>query len=190
MGPSAHGRSAAWAGSLGAALVLQGCAVIPAAPAVLVLPGAHRSAAQYQTDDGACRRAAQAQVAPAVDSANNQAAASALLGAAAGAAIGALIGYGSHGGYGHYASQSAAWGAGSGLMYGGALGAAGSQAANGALQQRYDTAYAQCMVWRGHQGPGGAVPAWPPPPGDAAPRSRPPLVPPPGTLPPAGVAPA
>jgi hypothetical protein len=79
-------------------------------------------------------------------------------------------------------------------MYGGALGAGSSQAANGGLQQRYDTAYAQCMVVRGHQLPGVAgravAPALPPPPpGYTAPRARPPAVPPPGTLPPVGVAP-
>ena len=186
----AHARRATLAGALAAALLLHGCAATPTAPAVLVLPGARSSMPQYQADDGACRQFAQQQVAPAADAANNQAAGSALLGAAAGAAIGALIGYGAYGSYGNYANLSAAWGAGTGLMYGGAVGVGSSQAANGGLQQRYDTAYAQCMVGRGHQLPGmvtrSAVPALPPPPpGYMPPRAQPPAVPPPGTLPPA-----
>lgn len=185
-----HSRRAALAGAVAAALLLQGCASTPTAPAVLVLPGVRSSMPQYQADDGACRQFAQQQVAPAADAANNQAAGSALLGAAAGAAIGALIGYGAYGSYGNYANLSAAWGAGTGLMYGGAVGIGGSQAANGGLQQRYDTAYAQCMVARGHQLPGvvgrSAAPALPPPPpGYTPPRALPPSVPPPGTLPPA-----
>lgn len=183
-------RQAALGGTLAAALLLHGCASTPTAPAVLVLPGARSSMPQYQADDGACRQFAQQQVAPATEAANNQAAGSALLGAAAGAAIGALIGYGAYGSYGNYANLSSAWGAGTGLMYGGAVGVGGSQAANAGLQQRYDNAYAQCMVARGHQLPGmvgrTAVPALPPPPpGYTPPRGQPPAVPPPGTLPPA-----
>jgi hypothetical protein len=178
-----------------AAAGLHGCAVTPYAPSVAALPGPQASPPQYQADDSTCRQSAQAQVAPAADAANGQAAGSALLGAAAGAAIGALIGYGSYGGYGHYAGQSAATGAGIGLMYGGAVGAGGSQAANVSLQQRYDVAYAQCMASRGYRvsGPGygyRAAPAYPvyppPPPGYTPPRAVPPPAPPmpPGVPPP------
>lgn len=174
-------------------LVLQGCAVVPAGPSVLVLPGAQKSATQFQADQAGCQQQAQAQVAPSVDAANNQAAATAVVGTAIGAAIGALIGYGGYGGYGNYANQSAAWGAGAGLMYGGAVGSGSSQAANLGLQQRYDNAYAQCMVLRGNQMPGMAsyrrsVPAMPPPPPNyPPPNARPPSLPPPNTLPPAGI---
>jgi hypothetical protein len=177
-----------------ALLMLQGCAVTPAGPSVLLLPGAQKTQAQFQADQASCQQQAQAQVAPSVDAANNQAAATAVVGTAIGAAIGALMGYGAYGGYGgygHYANQAAAWGAGAGLMYGGAMGGGGSQASNPALQQRYDNAFAQCMVLLGHQLPGvasyrRAAPAMPPPPGYPPPNMRPPSVPPPNTPAPLG----
>jgi hypothetical protein len=176
-----------------ALLVLQGCAVTPSGPSVLVLPGPQKTQTRFQADQADCQQQAQAQVAPSVDAANNQAAATALVGTAIGAAIGALMGYGGYGGYGNYANQAAAWGAGAGLMYGGAVGGSGSQAANLGVQQRYDNAFAQCMVLRGNQMPGMArdlrgVPALPPPPpGYPPPNSRPPSVPPPNTPAPLGV---
>jgi len=176
-------------------LILQGCAVTPAGPSVLLLPGAQKTQAQFQAGQAGCQQQAQAQVAPSVDAANNQAAATAVVGTAIGAAIGALMGYGAYGGYGgygHYANQAAAWGAGAGLMYGGAMGGGSSQASNPGLQQRYDNAYAQCMVLLGHQLPGvasyrRAAPALPPPPpGYPPPNMRPPSVPPPNTPAPLG----
>jgi outer membrane lipoprotein SlyB len=180
-----------------ALLVLQGCAVTPAGPSVLLLPGAQKSQAQFQADQAGCQQQAQTQVAPSVDAVNNQAAATAVVGTAIGAAIGALMGYGGYGGYGQYANQAAAWGAGAGLMYGGAMGGGSSQASNPGLQQRYDNAFAQCMVLLGHQLPGvagyrRAAPAVPPPPPSyPPPNTRPPSVPPPNTPAPLGaVAPA
>lgn len=169
-----------------AVLALQGCAVAPTGPNVMVLPGAQKSPAQFQADQAGCQQQAQALVAPGVEAANQQAAATAVVGTALGAAIGALVGYGGYGGYGHYAGQAAAWGAGAGLMYGGAVGGGASQTANHGLQQRYDNAYAQCMAMRGNQLPAvGAYrrmpPAMPPPP----PGYSPPAVPPPGYAPPA-----
>jgi hypothetical protein len=175
-----------------ALLALQGCAVSPAGPSVLVLPGAQKTQAQFQADQAGCHQQAQAQVAPSVDAVNNQAAATVVVGTAIGAAIGALMGYGGYGGYGHYANQAAAWGAGAGLMYGGAVGSSSSQASNLGLQQRYDNAFAQCMVLLGHQMPGlasyrRAAPAIPPPPpGYPPPNPRPPSVPPPNTPAPVG----
>ncbi|MBX3641844.1 MAG: hypothetical protein KF720_02105 [Rubrivivax sp.] len=180
-----------------AAVLSSGCAVAPAGPSVLVLPGPNATQARFQADQAACQQQAQAQVAPAVAAANNQAVATAAVGTAIGAAVGALVGYGSYGGYGgyggyrhHYTNQSAAWGAGAGLMYGGAVGGSGSQAANLGLQQRYDNAFTQCMLLHGHQLPGlpsyrRAPPVAPPPP---PPAGSPPAVPPPYTLPPVGVA--
>ena len=125
-----------------------------------------------------------------------------LRGTAIGAAVGALVGYGGYGGYGHYAGQAAAWGAGTGLVYGGAVGGNGSQAANAGLQQRYDMVFMQCMYALGNQLPGVAgarhmAPAVPPPPPGYMPPSMPPrnalppAVPPPNTPPPIGaIAPA
>jgi len=181
--------------ALAAAVLLPGCAVTPAGPSVMMLPGAQKTTAQFQADQAGCQHQAQAQVAPSVTAANNQAAATAVVGTAVGAAIGALIGYGSYGGYGnygHYANQAAAWGAGAGLMYGGAVGGSASQVANVGLQQRYDNAYAQCMLLQGNQLPGvanyrRAVPVLPPPPpGYPPPNARPPSVPPPNTPAPVG----
>lgn len=180
-----------------AGVVLSGCAVTPAGPSVMVLPGSHKSPAQFQVDSGACQQQAQAQVAPGVEAANNQAAANAVIGTAIGAAVGALVGYGGYGGYGNYAGQAAAWGAGTGLVYGGAVGGSYSQAANYGLQQRYDAAFAQCMYLRGNQVPGQAsyrraAPAVPPPPPGYVPpnvpprNTLPPNVPPPNTPPPLG----
>jgi outer membrane lipoprotein SlyB len=176
-----------------ALLMLQGCAVTPAGPSVLLLPGAQKTQAQFQADQASCQQQAQAQVAPSVDAVNHQAVGTAVVGTAIGAAIGALMGYGGYGGYGNHANQAAAWGAGAGLMYGGAVGSSGSQASNFGLQQRYDHAFAQCMVLLGHQTPGvasyrRAAPAIPPPPpGYPPPNARPPSVPPPNTPPPVGV---
>jgi hypothetical protein len=205
---AASSKALAVSAMAAALAVLQGCAVTPAGPSVLVLPGSQKSQAQFQADLTGCLQQAEAQVAPSVAAANNQAAATAVVGTAIGAAIGALLGYGSYGGYGgyggggHYANQGAAWGAGAGLMYGSVLGGSGSQAANAGLQQRYDNAFAQCMLLRGNQSPGlmsdrRALPALPPPPpgysppGYAPPDRRAPSVPPPNMPPPAGlVAPA
>jgi len=179
--------------------VLQGCAVTPAGPSVMVLPGPQKTQAQFQADLSGCQQQAQGQVAPSVAAVNNQAAATAVVGTAIGAAIGALVGYGSYvgyagfGGYGQHANQAAAWGAGAGLMYGGVVGGSGSQAANPGLQQRYDNAFAQCMLLLGNQMPGmasyrRAPPAIPPPPpGYRPPDRRAPSVPPPNTPPPAGI---
>jgi hypothetical protein len=187
--------------ALGAAslLALGGCAVAPAGPSVMVLPGNQKSQAQFQADSAACQQHAQAIVAPGVEAANNQAAASALIGTAIGAAVGALVGYGGYAGYGNYANQAAAWGAGTGLAYGGVVGGGGAQAANYGLQQRYDATYAQCMYLRGNQVPGqvsyrrvapAASPAVPPPPPGYMPpafaprKALPPSIPPPNTPPP------
>lgn len=176
--------------SAGAVLALSACAAVPTGPNVMLVPGAQKSPQQYQADLGTCRQQAQAQVAPAVDAANNQAAANAVIGAALGAAFGALVGYGSYGSYGNYANQAAAWGAGTGLLYGGAMGSSYSQAANPGLQQRYDAAYAQCMLSQGNQLPGQTAyrrtkPALPPPPPGYPPAGYlPPNIPPRNTLPP------
>jgi outer membrane lipoprotein SlyB len=185
-------RSMALSAAAMALLALQGCAVTPTGPSVLVLPGPQKTPAQFEADQAGCRQQAGAQVAPGVEAANNQAAATAVVGTALGAAVGALFGYAGYGGYGNYANQAAAWGAGAGLMYGGALGGSSSQASNLGWQQRYDNAFAQCMLQSGNQLPGvvsyrRAAPAVPPPPPNyPPPNARPPTVPPPNTPPPVG----
>lgn len=164
------------------ALALAGCATAPSAPTVLVLPGVQKSSAQFNDDQARCQQQANAQVAPSVDAVNNQAAGSAVIGTLLGAAVGALFGSP------YYTSSAAAWGAGAGLMVGSSVGAGGAQAAQYNLQQRYDVAFAQCMVALGNQLPGQAgyrrVPRSVPPPPNARPPSYPPL----NTPPPLGAA--
>ena len=103
--------------SLDLAGTLVGCAVAPSAPSVMVLPGTQKSAAQFNADNAACQQHAQALVAPQAEAANTQAVGSAVVGTAIGAAVGALLGSGSY-----YNHNSAAWGAGTGLMMGSMVG--------------------------------------------------------------------
>lgn len=164
------------------ALALVGCATVPSAPTVLVLPGPQKNAARFHQDQVACAHQANAQVAPGVDAANHQAVGSAVVGTVLGAAVGALLGSP------YNSSSGAAWGAGAGLMIGGSAGAGGSQAAQFNLQQRYDIAFVQCMVALGNQlpGPFGYRRA---PRGMPPPNTRPPSYPPLNTPPPLGVTP-
>jgi outer membrane lipoprotein SlyB len=143
--------------------VVSACATVPTGPSVMVLPGAGKPFDQFQLDDTVCRQFAQQRigVAPgqaATQSAVNTAALGTAIGAAAGAAIGAATG---HPGVG------AAVGAGGGLLTGTAAGAQAGAVSSGALQQRYDIAYVQCMYAKGDQVPGVAAapsPGAPPPP--------------------------
>lgn len=201
VGASTARKAAVARGGLAAAaaVALGGCAVTPTAPNVLVLPSPNKTPQQVQADMAACRQQAHDQVAPQVEAINAQAAGTAVVGTAIGAAVGALLGS-------PYSSgQSAAWGAGSGLAVGSTIGAGNSQAAGWGLQQRYDVAYAQCMVLLGHQVPGptvyrrqAPVPSFPPPGTPPPVPARPPAgtpapvpaYPPPGTPPPIGVAPS
>jgi hypothetical protein len=130
-----------------AILALGGCAVPPpVGPTVMALPGKGKDFAAFQQDDIACRQYASAQIgygSPA-QAATQSAVGSAVLGTALGAAAGAAIGAAA----GNPAA-GAAIGAGSGLVMGSAVGAGAAAASGGAVQQRYDIGYAQCMVARG-----------------------------------------
>lgn len=132
-------------------LGLAACTTVPpAGPAVMVLPGTSSTFDQFRVDDGTCKRyaldslgqttAAQA----AADSAVNSAVTGAAVGAAAGALIGAVSGDPAGG---------AALGAGTGLLVGSAGGVGAYHEAAYETQQRYDTAYIQCMYAQGHQVP-------------------------------------
>lgn len=170
--------------ALTAAALLAGCAVAPSAPSVMVLPGTQKTAAQFDADNAACQQRAQAYVAPQAEAANTQAVGAAVVGTALGAAVGALLGSGSY-----YPNNAAAWGAGTGLMMGSVVGGSRSQASAYGLQQRYNTAFVQCMYQLGHQVPGQTAyrrvaPGMPVAPAAPAPRAAPPRYPPPNTLPP------
>jgi OmpA family protein len=130
-----------------ACLVLSGCVVAPpVGPSVVAVPGNGKSMAAFQQDDATCQQyAAQrtGNLAPG-EAANQSAFSSMALGTGLGAAVGALFGAAAGS-----AGVGAAIGAGSGLLLGSAVGAGNAQASAGAVQQRYDTSYVQCMYSRG-----------------------------------------
>lgn len=153
--------------ALGAALLLTACVTVPTGPSVMVLPGSGKNFDQFQLDDYNCKQFATA----AIGGSNAQQAAtesgvrSAAVGAAVGAAAGALMG-------GH---EGAGTGAGAGLAVGALAGTGAAQSSAGNLQQRYDTAYVQCMYAKGNRvpvygsmqqapSPGYGTPPPPPPP--------------------------
>ncbi|WP_305906977.1 YMGG-like glycine zipper-containing protein [Methylomarinum sp. Ch1-1] len=124
---------------------LSGCAYMPTAPSVMVLPGTAMSFEQFRQDDYFCRQYAYAQVGgvsanqAAVDSQVGSAIAGTALGAAAGAALGG--------------GRGAAIGAGSGLVAGSMVGSGEGRRAAYATQRDYDNAYIQCMYAQGHRVP-------------------------------------
>jgi len=170
-------------------LTVGGCVTMPAGPGVMVLPGSGFSFEQFRNDDAVCQQFASYQIGgtTANQAAVNSGVTSAAVGTALGAAAGAAIGGGS----------GAAIGAGSGLLGGSLVGAGTAGSSMYETQQRYDTAYIQCMYAKGHQVPvsgqfTGAAPVQaapstssifpPPPPASTSSGHIPP--PPPG-LPPA-----
>jgi outer membrane lipoprotein SlyB len=166
------------------AVTLGGCAVIPAGPSVLVLPGSGKSFDQFQADNAICRQYADLQVGgrSATQAAQESATQSAVLGTVLGAAVGAAAGQG----------RGAAIGAASGLALGSAMGAGPAYASASELQRRYDYAYVQCMYAKGNRVPvGGELsgervsPRYAPPPSSEEGRyyGTPPP-PPPGAVPP------
>src|SRR6185503_17285881 len=116
-------------------LLLTACATVPSGPSIMALPGSGKTFEQFQGDDAGCRQWAFQQSGSASDAANQSTASS--------AAIGTLLG----------AAAGAAAGAGFGLFAGGASGASASQGAYGTVQNRYDSAYIQCMYAHGNQVP-------------------------------------
>ena len=131
------------------ALLLAGCATLPAGPSVMVLPGTLKTFDEFQTDDAVCRQWAALQTGTtrkraASESAVSGATVGTLLGAAVGAAFGALAGDPGIG---------AAVGAGTGLLGGTAAGTGTAEAAAYEVQHRYDIAYMQCMYSKGNQIP-------------------------------------
>ena len=161
------------------ALLLSACATVPPGPSVQVLPGSRKSFEQFQFDDATCRQFAVSQSGVPSDAANAAGAGSAIVGTAIGAAIGGLAG----------GSQGAAVGAGMGLFTGAAVGTGYAQGAFANTQQRYDSAYIQCMYAKGNKVPvpGGfaaTTRARPVAPTAAAPGYAPPpnaAIPPPNT---------
>jgi len=138
---------------LGAFLAVSGCASLPNGPSVVAYPGSQKTFDQFRADDVSCRQYALDSVGgkTAQQAATTSAVESAAIGTAIGAAAGALIGG---------SSSGAGVGAGTGLIVGSAVGANSAQHAAYNTQQRYDTAYLQCMYEKGDKVPvaGGFVP--------------------------------
>ncbi|MEW5781753.1 MAG: hypothetical protein ACOY6N_00175 [Pseudomonadota bacterium] len=153
-----------------AGLALAGCASVPTAPSVMVLPGTGRTFDEFRADDAYCREYAFQQIGG--RSREQVAGSAAVQNAAIGTAIGAVAGAAIGG------RDAAGVGAGMGLIVGSASGAEASRGAVYGSQRHYDHAYVQCMYARGHRvpvsmsgytsaPPAAAVP--PPPPGNPPP---------------------
>jgi len=180
--------------SVGAAILLAGCVLVPTAPMVTVLPGTGKPFDQFHADDANCRGYAYSMVAGPSQAATNTAAANAAAATAIGAAAGALIG-----GATGSAGTGAAIGAGTGLLFGSAAGANAYGYSYYDLQRQYDSAYIQCMYAHGNRVPArvyGRAYSAPPDsapapsqdvPPDYVPRTSPGAIPPPDTPPPRGV---
>lgn len=140
-----------WAAG-GMLLALAGCATVPMAPTIRVMPAPNQPFQAFQADDADCRQYATNAVRGMTDQTNNKAVGSAALGTVLGAAVGAALGGGGPGPYHHHDDGLVVAGA----VTGGAIGAsAGSQGSSQyGIQQAYDNAYAQCMYARGNQVPG------------------------------------
>ena len=162
--------------SLAAIVLLNGCASVPSAPTVMVLPGAHKNFNEFQNDSLSCQQYAQGVVAPAASAAEDNAVRSAAVGTALGATAGAIIGSASG-----EPGSGAAIGVGTGLLIGSAAGSDGMYGSSYQMQRSYDIAYMQCMYAKGNQLPGQFVSQ------HTAAASHAPAYPPPGTPPPVGV---
>jgi uncharacterized protein YcfJ len=142
--------------AIASAALLTGCVTPPMGPDISVMPGTHKSFAEFRQDQVACEDYASDQVAGGAEAANNRAVGTAVIGTALGAVIGAATGGG----------RSTATGAAIGGTVGTLSGANQSARAQYHLQRRYDMAYVQCMTARGNQaqGYGGPPPGYGPPP--------------------------
>lgn len=130
--------------SLAALLGLTACVTVPTGPSAAALPGSRKTFEQFQVDDARCRQYASVQTGgpSAAENANQSAVNSAIVGTVLGAAAGAAIGG---------SGEAAGVGAGVGLLAGSAAGTGAAQTSYYATQQRYDTAYTQCMYAAGHK---------------------------------------
>jgi len=128
-----------------AALGLAGCVSMPTGPSIAVLPGTGKSFDQFRNDDFDCRQYASVQVGGINPS--QAASDSGVKSAAVGTVLGAVAGGAMDGGSG------AAVGAGVGLLAGALAGSTAGTASGYGVQQRYDSAYIQCMYAKGHKVP-------------------------------------
>ncbi len=129
------------------ALLLNGCATLPNGPSVTVLPAQGKPFDLFQKEDTQCRHWAAQQIGMTPDEiAKQDTTTGALVGTGIGAGLGALIGSASGN-----AGAGAAVGGLSGLLIGSAAGSDQGRLTGREAQQRYDTAYMQCMYAHGNQ---------------------------------------
>jgi hypothetical protein len=146
--------------AMSAAVLLAGCAEEPYGPTIPVMPAQGKSQAEFAQDDAACQQFAHQQIAGQVDRANNDQAASTIIGTAIGAGLGAAVGN----------TRGAIVGGAAGAAIGASSGPGPYEGGYG-IQHRYNIAYAQCMSSHGNQVPPrrhGPPPGYygpPPPPG-------------------------
>ncbi len=133
-------------GSAAVLLTTTGCVSLPSKPSVMVLPGEGLSFEQFHNDDVVCQQYAYNQQGEvSTDPAEvSGGVTGAIFGSAFGAATGAILG----------GRLGAAIGAGVGFVAGSIAGTgSASPQSSYEAQQRYDTAYIQCMYANGHQVP-------------------------------------
>ena len=122
-------------------LLLAGCAPIPVAPTVAVMPGPNKPFEVFMQDEQLCRSWASHSIGqPGYDAAAQQFAGSTVAGAVIGGLAGAAVG--GHG--------SAGAGAAIGTLIGGTAGANQSAVTGWNAQRSYDIAYQQCMYSKGN----------------------------------------
>ena len=160
-------------------LLLDGCVTPPMGPTITVMPAPNKPFSVFQQDQATCKDYASSETAGGAEQANNQQVLTGVVGTVLGAGLGAAIGGG----------RGAAIGAGAGALGGTAVGSGPAQYAQMSLQQRYDSAYAQCMYAHGNQVPGYTAAPPPPPQGYAPPPPAGYPPPPPGGYPPPGYPP-
>jgi uncharacterized protein YcfJ len=130
-------------------ITLGGCVAAPAMALLQALPGTNKTPSAFQDDQTVCKQFAQQSVSGQVDNANLRNFGTAALTTVLGTGLGAAIGGG----------QGAGIGATAGALGGGGLAAINSPRDQGAVQQQYDNAYAQCMSTKGNAVPGGPAAA-------------------------------
>jgi len=128
-----------------ALVALSGCVSMPNGPSIMALPGSNQSFDQFRNDDAFCQQYASSQIGgtTANEAAANTGITNAVVGTALGAAAGAALGGG----------RGAAIGAGTGLVAGSLVGSSAASGSMYEVQQRFDSAYIQCMYAKGHQVP-------------------------------------
>ena len=130
--------------SVSVLLLLGACATQPTGPAVTVMPSPNKPFAVFQADQTMCKQHADSQVAGGALQANTQQILTTAISTVLTGGLGAAIS----------GARGAGIGAGIGALGGTAVGAGPAGRAQDSLQQRYDSAYAQCMYSRGNQVPG------------------------------------